>query len=185
MKRGKSTWAYRLAVSVAHGAEFMTRETLKGAVLILAVEEHERDVKARLKRFGMTKADPIYIHADKLHNTPEVLQDVREFIVKHKIILVIIDSLSRFWGVQNENDNMEVVREVSPLLDMAHETDAAIMPVHHERKGGGEDGLSIRGGSSLFGLADQAIFLERQPGQRTNKRVLKTLGRYDSPPELD
>lgn len=163
----------------------MTRETQQGGVLILAVEEHERDVKARLKRFGMTEADPIYIHADKLHSSPEVLRDIRAFIVKHEIILVIIDSLSRFWNVQDENDNMEIMREVSPLLDMAHETNAAILPIHHERKSGGEDGVSMRGGSSLFGLADQAIFLVLPQGKRTNRRILKTLGRHeDSPPEL-
>jgi RecA-family ATPase len=98
---------------------------------------------------------------------------------------VVIDSLSRFWNVMDENNNMEVIREVSPLLEMARETNAAVLLVHHERKSGGEDGRSIRGGSALFGLVDQAIFLERRQGEASNKRTLKTLGRYEeSPPEL-
>jgi hypothetical protein len=55
----------------------------------------------------------------------------------------------------------------------------------HERKSGGEDGRGIRGGSSLFGLVDQAIILDRRPGETSNKRLLKTLGRYeDSPKEI-
>src|SRR5262249_24459778 len=128
MKRGKTTWAYRLAVSVAQGREFLTRETQQGAVLLLAVEEHERDGRARLERFGMTRADHIYIYADKLQSNPKVLEAIEKFIIKHKIVLVTIDSLPRFWNVVNENDNQEVIREVGPLLNIAHKTDAAILP---------------------------------------------------------
>jgi len=82
---------------------------------------------------------------------------------------------------------MEVLRAVSPLLDLAHDDSlgVAIGLIVHERKSGGEDGRGIRGGSSLFGLVDQAIILDRRPGEVSNKRLLKTLGRYeDSPKEI-
>ena len=185
MKTGKSTLVYRLIVCIAQGMDFLERKTERGAVLILAVEEHVRDVERRLRRFGMKEDDPIYVHVGAVQEQAETLKAIKDFVIEKKIVLVVVDSLSRFWNVMDENNNMEVIREVSPLLDMARETDAAVLLVHHERKSGGEDGRSIRGGSALFGLVDQAIFLERRPGEASNKRSLKTLGRYDeSPPEL-
>jgi hypothetical protein len=185
MKSGKSTLVYRMVVCVAQGIGFLGRKTERGAVLILALEEHPRDVERRLRRFGLTADDPVYIHIGPIRNKAEGLAAIREFIVDKGIVLVVVDSLSRFWAVQDENANMEVIREISPLLDMARETNAAVLLVHHERKSGGEDGRNIRGGSALFGLVDQAIFLERRPGEVSNRRVLKTLGRYeDCPPEL-
>jgi predicted ATP-dependent serine protease len=185
MKTGKSTLVYRMVVCIAKGIDFLERKTEQGGVLILAVEEHPRDVERRLRRFGMTEIDPIYIHVGPVREQAEILNDIKNFIIEKKIVLVVIDSLSRFWNVQDENNNTEVIRQLSPLLEMARETNAAVLLVHHERKSGGDDGRSIRGGSALFGLVDQAIFLERRPGEVSNKRVLKTLGRYEeSPPEL-
>jgi KaiC/GvpD/RAD55 family RecA-like ATPase len=185
MKTGKSTLVYRLIVSIAQGLDFLERKTERGGVLILAVEEHARDVQRRLSRFGMKEDDPVYVHIGTVQEQAETIKTVKDFIVEKKIVLVVVDSLSRFWNVMDENNNMEVIREVSPLLELARETDAAVLLVHHERKSGGDDGRSIRGGSALFGLVDQAIFLERRPGEASNKRTLKTLGRYeDSPPEL-
>ena len=185
MKTGKSTLVYRLIICIAQGLDFLERKTDRGAVLILAVEEHVRDVERRLKRFGLREDDPVYVHVGTVQEQSETLKTIKNFVIEKKIVLVVIDSLSRFWSVMDENNNMEVIREVSPLLEMARETDAAVLLVHHERKSGGDDGRSIRGGSALFGLVDQAIFLERRPGEASNKRILKTLGRYEeSPPEL-
>lgn len=185
MKTGKSTLVYRLIVSIAQGLDFLERKTERGGVLILAVEEHARDVQRRLRRFGMKEDDPVYVHIGTIQEQAETIKTIKDFVIENKIVLVVVDSLSRFWNVMDENNNMEVIREVSPLLELARETDAAVLLVHHERKSGGDDGRSIRGGSALFGLVDQAIFLERRPGEASNKRTLKTLGRYeDSPPEL-
>jgi hypothetical protein len=185
MKTGKSTLVYRMMVCIAQGIPFLSRQTEQGGVLVLAVEEHQRDIERRLRRFGMTQTDPIYVHIGPVRDKSEIFTELKNYIVEKKIVLMVVDSLSRFWQVQDENNNMEVIREVSPLLEIARETNAAVLLVHHERKSGGEDGRNIRGGSALFGLVDQAIFLERRPGEASNKRILKTLGRYDdSPPEL-
>jgi len=185
MKIGKSTFSYKLAIAIAQGIPFLELETLKGGVLILAVEEHPRDVVRRLRRFGMRPEDPIYVHTGRLQNNEITIKALRDFILEKGIILVLVDSLSRYSNVRDENDNAGVIREVSPLLDLARETGAAIGLIHHERKSGGEDGRNIRGGSALFGLVDQAIILERRQGEVNNQRLIKTLGRYDeSPREL-
>ena len=134
----------------------------------------------------MREDDPVYVHVGTVQEQSKTLKTIKNFVIEKKIVLVVIDSLSRIpWNVMDENNNMEVIREVSPLLEMARETDAAVLLIHHERKSGGDDGRSIRGGSALFGLVDQAPNLECRPGEASNKRILKTLGRYEeSPPEL-
>jgi hypothetical protein len=185
MKLGKSELAYRLAVAVAKGMPFLGMATQKTPVLILAVEEHPRDVKMRLLRLKAAASDPIYVHSSSLLNTQDTITALKGFIIEKGIGLVLIDTVSRFWKVQDENDNQEIIREASPLLNIARDTGAAMGLLHHERKSGGEDGRSIRGGSALFGLVDQAIILERRHGGAETHRVLKTIGRYaDSPKEL-
>ena len=185
MKVGKSELAYRFAISIAQGASFLNMTTTKTSVLILAVEEHPRDVKRRLRRLGMGKEDQIFVLTGNLKNSPACISDLRRFIQENGIGLVLIDTISRFWNVKDENNNAEIIREVSPLLDLAHETNTAIGFLHHDRKSGGDDGRGIRGGSALFGLVDQAILLDRRQGGTQTQRSLKTLGRYaESPKEL-
>ena len=105
---------------------------------------------------------------------------IKNFIVENKIVLLIIDSLSRFWGIQNENDNAEVVRELSPAF-RHRPPDQRNRHAHPPRTKDRRRGrTTIRGGGSLFGIVDQAILLERPVGEPSNKRVLKTIGRYDS-----
>jgi len=185
MKVGKSTFVYALALAVARGEPFLRGATRQGDVLILAVEEHRRDAKLRLGKFGLLASDPIHLHAGPLDYTPETLVAVRSYIAQHGIVLLILDTLSRFWAIEAENDNAAVDRAIAPLLQLARDTGVTVLLVHHERKAGGEDGRSIRGGSALFGLVDQALILERRPGRNTSQRTLRALGRYsESPSEV-
>ena len=73
--------------------------------------------------------------------------------------------------------------EVSPLLDLAHEGNVAVVLIHHERKSGGEAGRGIRGASSLFASADQILSLDRRNGNLENQRTLRTIARYQESPE--
>jgi hypothetical protein len=182
MKVGKSTFSYALAVAVARGDSFLSGPTKRGGVLILAVEEHRRDVKLRLAKFGMLAKDPIHVHAAALDSSPGTLAAVRDYIVAHQIVLLILDTLSRFWRIEDENNNAQVMARLSPLLDLARETGVALLLVHHERKAGGEEGRSIRGGSALFSLVDQALILERRQGGDRGHRVLRVIGRYSESP---
>jgi putative DNA primase/helicase len=186
MKQGKTTLAYALGIAVCHGEPFLSHPTKSGRVLILAVEENRRDVVARLRKFGMQKRDGIYVHAGRVSAGESTMRRIRRFVEKKSIVLVIVDTLARFWGIRDENNNSEVVRHVSPWLDLAHETGVVVLLVHHDRKSGGEEGRSIRGGSALLGLVDQALMLERTPGGgNRRRRILRTLGRYDeTPPEV-
>jgi hypothetical protein len=193
MKVGKSTFVYSLALSVARGDDCLGFPTRQGGVLILALEEHPREVELRLRKLGMREDDPIYVHSGPLPNTKEELAAIRSFIKENNIGLVLLDSLPFWWNVQSENDNAEVMKQTKPLLELARETGAAVGLIHHESKYGGRDdngankgdGKSIRGAGALLGNVDQAILFDRRHGGSSNQRVLKTIGRHsESPREL-
>lgn len=185
MKSGKSTLIYPLAVSVAHGRAFLESKTRRCGVLILALEEQWVAVRSRLQLFGMQPSDPIFVHCGPLDSTFQNLKALEDFIQQNQIGLVLVDTLSMFWSVLEENDNAKVIREVKPLLHIARITQAAVGLVHHTSKAGGELGRSIRGASSLLGIVDQAMILEMRQGGKQNQRILKTIGRYsESPAEL-
>ncbi len=175
MKVGKSTFAYALAVAVAQGRDFLGYQTTSGGVAILAVEEHPRDVLRRLRRFGLRDTDALWVHRGELRNFPETIAKLETSIRAERIKLVIVDTVARFWNLNDENNNAEMERQVSPLLDLAHRTGAVVLLVHHERKTGGEGGRGIRGGSALLGLVDQAFTLTRPAGPATPQRVLEAV----------
>ena len=185
MKTGKSTFIYPLAVSVAQGRPFLGYETSRGAVLILSLEERRVDVRNRLIRFGMQHQDALSVHCGPLHNDTQSLNNIMNFIVQNHVVLVIVDTLSLFWTVSDENNNAMVVQQIKPILELARITGCSICLVHHTNKAGGDRGRDIRGASSLLGIVDQSMVLEDRQGGKSNQRVLKTLGRFDeSPPEL-
>jgi hypothetical protein len=151
-------------------------------VLYLALEENPRDVGRRFVEFGRQPGDPIWVQYRPLSNSARTLQDIRTHIDALDIKLIIIDTLSRFWRVRDENSNAEIGRELAPILDLAHESTAAVLLIHQQRKSGGEEGRGIRGGSDLFAKVDQALELDRRRGGGRNDRVLRPIGRYSESP---
>jgi RecA-family ATPase len=183
MKVGKSTLIGALAVAVAQGRPFLGYPTKQTGVLILALEEHPRDLQRRLQAFGLRPEDPLWVQCDPVRLSPETLRELEVFVGAHGIGLVIIDTLGRLWRVEDENDNAEIERALGPVLGLARRTGACVLLVHHERKGTDEQrqtGETIRGGSALLGLVDQALLLRR--GEAPNERVLVTVGRYAETP---
>jgi len=185
-KVGKSTFAYSLAVAATQGRPFLGFPTTQGPVLILAVEEHVQDVQHRLHRFGLLPGDPVHVHAGPLDARD--LPTIEVFVREKGITLVLLDTLSRYWQIKDENSNAEIIRAVGPLLEMAQRTGCAVLVIHHEKKSNGEsdDGLrSVRGGSALAGIVDQSLQLAKPHGGGKKRRVLKAVGRYaETPPEL-
>jgi hypothetical protein len=185
MKVGKSTFLYPLALSIAQGQPFLDYQTTATGVLILAVEERPADVKNRLIDLGLQPQDRLYVHRGTLDYGEATIEALRSFIIDYGIGFVLLDTLSRYWQIRDENDNAEIVRRLNPLLDLARQTGCTILMVHHDKKDGGESGRSIRGGSALFGLVDQALLYDRPPGGNKTCRILRTLGRYsESPSDL-
>jgi AAA domain len=176
MKIGKSTLAYELAVAIAQGRAFLDRQTLQGGVLILAVEEHRRDVLLRLRHLGMKDTDPVWVQTTPGQDDPDTLGDLEAFVREKGIRFVLVDTLASFVGIRDETDNAELTRHLKPILHICRRTEAVIALIHHERKSGGEGGRGIRGGGAILALVDQAF--ELQGTGAGNERRLKIVGRY-------
>jgi KaiC/GvpD/RAD55 family RecA-like ATPase len=185
MKSGKSTLAYELAVAVSQGRPFLGFRTLKGPVLIIAAEEHRRDVLARLRHFGMTDDDPVWVEINNVRDDQPTLEQLKQFIKDQRVVLVVIDTLSSFINLADETNASEVTRHLKPFVDICRDTDAATLLIHHERKNTeAGDPKGIRGSGAIFALVDQALLL--YGGGNGTQRTLKVEGRYrsESPREL-
>lgn len=182
-KVGKSTLVYELAVKVAKGEPFLDRATTHGGVLILAVEEHQRDIRNRLDALGASEAANIYVHVGPLLSGARVLQDIEQFVQDKAINLIVVDTFGMFWSVRDETNAVEVSTAMRPILSLARLSGACILLIHHLRKADGQDGDDIRGSSALFASVDQGLVLKRS--QSPIRRVLSARGRYaETPPEL-
>jgi hypothetical protein len=182
-KEGKTTFAFELAIKTALGLPFLGRRTKRGGVLIMAVEEHERDVLLRLRNLSLTGLDRVFVHSGPSVPTATVYSCITSFVREHDVRLILIDTLASFWRVENENDAAEMTKAVKPILQLARDSGACVLLIHHARKSEGQYGDEIRGSGALFALVDVALIMKRHEVQ--TQRLLQAQSRYhETPPEL-
>lgn len=163
-KVGKSTLARCLAVSVARGQPFLDRITHPGPVIYCAFEEKRSEVRRHLRQLGATTEDPIHV---LIGATPDdFVTKLRGSIEALRPVLVIIDPMIRLTRVKDLSAYAEVAAALEPILNLARETGAHVMLVHHGRKSEGEGGDQSLGSTAIFGTADIGIFLRKRDGAR-------------------
>ena len=171
-KVGKSTLARQLALNVAQGENFIGRETTKGTVLYVALEEKRSEVKKHFKLLGATGNEDLHSYIGSVPQ--EANQWLEKEVKNRKPVLVIVDTLFRFAQVSDVNDYAKVNTALSPLLALARDNNTHLMVIHHARKGGGEGGDSTLGSTAIFGSVDTSIILKR----KEEKRTIETQQRY-------
>lgn len=151
MKVGKTALVYCLLGRMMREAEAFGRPTRRCAVLVLALEEHVRDVKLHLREAGVGPDDPVFVHIGPLPLGTETLAELRAFIQTHSIELVVVDTLSRLMLFKSESDNSEVTAKMGPLCDLCRDLHVAIFFLHHTPKLAGDVfayGQEVRGGGA-------------------------------------
>ncbi|MDR4467540.1 MAG: AAA family ATPase [Nitrospira sp.] len=182
-KVGKTTLIYELAVKVALGLPFLGRATRRCGVLVLALEEHKRDVSRRLRTLGAENLENLNLVIGPLDADEATFAQLKRTVEERAVGLIIVDTLNSFWGVRDENNASEVTAAIKPLLNLARSTNAAIVAIHHSRKSEGEHGDEIRGSNALFSLFDAALLLKRHDAE--NQRKLTVISRWpETPSEL-
>jgi len=178
-KVGKSTFVASLAAAVARGEPFLGRGTKQGGVLWLDNENHASRVVRKLAEAGCP-SDAVLVYC----GPPPPLADVRSLILERDVRLLVVDSLIGQLRPEDENDAAQVRNLVSPLLDLAHETEATALAVAHARKSGGDHGDAMRGSSALRDAVDGYLQMTRVGGGEPDddRRQLSYEGRDDSPP---
>ena len=86
--------------------------------------------------------------------------------------LIVIDNLGNISGGADENSG-EMIKVMDNLKQIAHDTGAAVVVVHHQRKGNGEKGTrtgeTIRGHTSIEASLDLALLVNREDYSDTIK----------------
>lgn len=175
-KVGKSSFSRYEAVCVTKGVPCLGRETVKGDVVLISLEDPRNHVDNCLKALGYdAKSDgQIYI-IDKLASTArESVEALGDVLAEHRDVkLVVIDNMPKLLRVKDLNDYMPVMNEVEMLHDLARKfAGLHIQGVGHCRKASTtEDRFdSLLGSTALRGETDTNIVMY----QEDNKRVFAT-----------
>jgi len=182
-KAGKSTLLFDLLAAMRDGRPFLNINTRAGTRILLFTEEPIPLMRQRWERMG---------DMPNLRIVPLLIGLTWQKIVPYCKIkaqnddrqLIIIDTLSRFWDVQDENDGRQVDAALTPLLTVCRNTGFALLLIHHTRKSGGAQGSAVRGSSALTGNADIILELSRlHPQDRGPRRRLSGWSRFGGVPD--
>ena len=137
MKIGKSTFCRDMAVSVATGREFISRQTTQGLVLYLALEEPSTEVERAFRKLGVTNDTEILIKLEDYEISPKFIQDLRAIVQDSQPKLVIIDTVTRVPRKKHfeSGDYFASSEWLEPLLHIAHQENVALLTLYHNRKG--------------------------------------------------
>jgi hypothetical protein len=96
----------------------------------------------------------------------DAMADLAERVIDRHAGLVVIDNLGTVSGDADENST-EMVSIMSNLRQLAENTGAAVVVIHHQRKGNGlagRAGDNLRGSSCIEAALDLALCVEREEG---------------------
>ena len=190
-KAGKSLLAIDSLASVALGETFIDRATAQGPAVYLPAEDAIRLVRDRLfTRIGSERTAPIHVvPADGSHDQVVRLDDPESFsrlaatIEAVRPMLVVLDPFREFHH-RKENDSDDMSAVMRPLRNLAHQTDTAIILIHHRNKHASDPALATRGSSAIAGGVDVVMTCElsneSEEGELTPDQTLtiRVEGRY-------
>lgn len=170
-KHGKSSLARCQAICVAKGIPFLNRETVKGEVILVSLEDPRNHVDNCLKVLGYDpKTDAEIRIIEKLPPTAEESIDVLgEALAKlPDVRLVIVDTLAKLLRVKDLNDYMPVLNEVERLGNLARQfPQLHVQGLAHCKKAQTDDPFdALLGSSALRGETDTNIAIFQQAGQK-------------------
>jgi hypothetical protein len=193
-KTGKSTAAIDFAARVSTGSPFPDGARLSGpgVVILMSAEDGLADtIRPRLDAAG---ADPSKVMAwesmpvlndegvassVRSPSLPRDLDALRDLIVGHGAVLVIVDVLAAYLGsdVDGHRDQ-DVRRALMPLAKLAERTHTAILVLRHLNKSGGGPAIYRGGGSiGIAGAARSVLLAAVDPlDESGNRRVLAVTG---------
>lgn len=185
-KAGKTMFATDLACSVALEEPFLDRAVVGGPVIFVALEENIREVRDRImtRLAGRREACFYVLPANGFDGVVfridigESVAALRQMICDYSAKVVIVDTF-REAHRQRENESDDMGPLLRPLREIAHETNCAIVLLHHESKTGGS-----RGSTAIAAAADQLWRFQRTDDQESSdspKGRFSVEGRFGPP----
>ena len=186
-KAGKSTFAAQ--IMTVREAEYDNQESFLGEGVTVGptlLVTEESGVPVRYKVGHLSKLDVYDLSAaggEKFTATLQKIVDwANERCVEHTG-LVLIDTLSVWAGIEDENDATQVTNALKLIKQVAQAYNVSIILVHHQRKSGGTNGVAIRGSGALLANVDHVLELKRVSEESSDRR-LNTMGRVSEPEYL-
>jgi len=162
---GKSLLAMALAAAVAHGGELAGIQCEQGASIYLDAENGEWEIHRRVRTLGLPSSGVRLADASGL-NLRRSIDEVKGLVNEATPDLLVLDSLRSMTPGMDENDTAQTARVLDPLRQLAHDSGAAILVIHHANKGGRD----FRGASSIRDSVDVLWHLGRHEGDSDARR---------------
>lgn len=181
-KVGKTTMLAHMLRCFQSGEDFCGRKVEKTKVLYVTEESEHRWA---LRREKMGLGGDVYFLFRPFKGKPNVatwqrfLDHLVEIFRVEPFGLVVLDTISDLWCVNDENSAAEVHAALMPLRSISDQ--AAVILVHHFNKSGGSQGTGIRGSGALPAFCDFNVEMRRyRPNEiEDTRRVLTCTGRDD------
>lgn len=184
-KCGKSTWVAHLLKQMGAGGDLAGR-VARGKALVIA--EESASLWAR-RRDELGIGDHAHFLIQPFLVKPMsgewdgFICDMAALVRANGYRVVIFDTFGTVSPLLDENDAAKMTAALLPLNGIT-EAGAAVLLVHHPRKGDGGEGQASRGSGALPGFVDIIIEMRRfradEPDDR--RRVLRAFSRFTETP---
>jgi 5S rRNA maturation endonuclease (ribonuclease M5)/archaellum biogenesis ATPase FlaH len=180
---GKSWLALALACGVARGARAAGISCTRGRALVFDAENGAKLTIRRFRAAGITgDVDVQPVDAGGLRVTTD-LPWFRKVIEDQRANLVVFDSLRVLSSGSKESDGDEMEPIITALKELARETGAAVLLIHHRGK---NEASEYRGSSVIRDQTDLLFTLGRvagDPERRRRRRITTIKCRIEEEPE--
>lgn len=168
----KSFLALDFAVAVASGTPCLRRFAVrqKGPVIVFAAEDAQHEVRARLEGISQVAGVPFGELDVHVITSPIVRLDLEDDRRKLSATVEAVQPkllvLDPFVRLHRQDEN--VASDVAPLLGYLRQIErrfhAAVLLVHHARKGAAHlrAGQALRGSSELHAWGDSNVYMRRK-----------------------
>jgi hypothetical protein len=186
-KVGKTVFILRGIHASLYGKPFLNYPTQKMRAIYIS-EQSRPSLAVQMREIGFTGAEPIeelrlVTREDwsRCIYTELLAKLEKEILASGTYNCLVIDTLHTVSRMEDESNASEVNRLGNLTLDIASRNNVALVLGRHDRKSGGEVGVSGRSSIQLSGLVDVILHLVRVPNQAT-QRKLELLGRVPGLP---
>lgn len=182
-KAGKSTLLYHMFQSMYRGEPFLGQTTHAAPVVVFTEESTGLLTQRR---------DAMNLHDCPIHvvtlqpglSWPRCIGYAKMRAQQHGAGLLVFDTISRFWNVEDEDDAAEQNQRLNPLMALVRIYNMAGLVIHHTRKSRGAEGRAVRGSNALPAASDIIVeFGRMSPWDNTSRRRIDTLSRFGETPE--
>jgi hypothetical protein len=182
-KAGKTTLVVHLLKVCQQGGDFCGQKVRPCRVLV--VTEESETIWAE-RRDTVPLADHVQVVLRPFRTKPTArewdafLLELNGWLRANPTDLLVVDTLSKLWPVENENDASEVTGAVMPLLEIAYGLGISLLLVHHLRKSTGLEGTQTRGSGALVAAVDAVLELRRfdPVNRKDNRRTITCDSRF-------